>query len=158
MFRGQVLPRNIQRNAKHLGMAFQLSVERTILRFRPRFNGIVGQSFGFVGDDQIEVEINSIAEALAPWTSAEWVVKRKEAGLGLLVADQAILAFEVLGKAERRCRSGISFARNVFENHFTGFTKRDLDAIHQTGTGFRLGSNNQPIYQYKDWLIEVNVE
>ena len=55
---------------------------------------------GFVRYDQVKIEIDGVAEALAARTRAVWIVERKQPRLRLLIAEIALLAFEALGKTQ----------------------------------------------------------
>ncbi len=96
----EVLPGHIERNARRARIAPHLGGERPVLRLGPRLDGAFGQRQRLVRDDQIQVEVDGVAEALAARTGAERIVEGEQPRLGLLVADVALLALEALRKAQ----------------------------------------------------------
>src|SRR5205085_1840227 len=58
----QVGPGNVERDLAIFGEALQLGEERAVFRLRPGFDGAFVECFGFVGDDEIGIEINGVAE------------------------------------------------------------------------------------------------
>ena len=71
-------------------------------RWRP------GEGLGFVGDDEVGVEVDGVAEALAAGAGAVGIVEGEEAGFGLAVGAVAGGALECGGESEfagvSRCR------------------------------------------------------
>ena len=76
--------------------------ERTRVRPRLRAGLTVGfdrtlvDTFRLIRDDQVEVEINSVAKSLAPGARTVRIVKREQPRLGLFVTQVAMFALEAL--------------------------------------------------------------
>ena len=137
-----------------LGEALQLGEQRTIFGLGPGIDGALVQGLRFVGNHQVEIEVDGVAEALAARTGAVRIVEGEQARLGLLVAQVAVLAFEALGKTQPLRR--LVVARGGLENDFAGFAIADLDGVHDAGAG--VGSNHQAVDQQEDRLAEIDVE
>src|SRR5580693_7155556 len=101
LFFFQIDPRHIQRNARRLGVAFQIRKQRTILRLRPRLNRSLSQSLQLVRNDQVEIEIDRVPKPLAPRARPIRIVEGKKPRLRLLVPQTALLALKPLREAER---------------------------------------------------------
>src|SRR3977135_2893402 len=74
----QVSPGDIQRNAGLLGKALEIGEQGTILGLRPRFDRAVAQGLQLVGNHQVEIEINGVAESLAARARAIRIVEGKQ--------------------------------------------------------------------------------
>ena len=84
------------------------------------------QRFRFVGNDQVEIEVDGVAESLAARASAVRIVEREQPRLGLLVAHVAGLAFEALG--ETQALRWLVVARGRLEDDLAGLAIADFDA------------------------------
>ena len=65
-----------------------------------------------VGDHQVQIEVDGVAEALAARAGAVRVVEREQARLGLFVAKIAALALEALREAQAAAASRLRAARS----------------------------------------------
>ena len=81
-----------------LGEALELGSQRPVAGLGPRLDGPLPQAFLRIGDHPLQIDIHGVAEPLAAGTGAKGVVERKQAGLGLLVADMAATADKSLVK------------------------------------------------------------
>ncbi len=113
---GEVVPGDVGGDAFGLGGALHLGVPgRAILRFGPGVDGAVVEGLGAVGDDEVGVEVDGVAEALAARAGAVGVVEAEEARLGLAVGAVAGGALE--GGGESQCLRGLGvFARERAED------------------------------------------
>src|ERR1700733_12192535 len=100
LLRSQLAPRRVQRDAMLHGGFPQLRLIRAILGPGPGIDGAIVQRFLLVRNDEVQVEIDSIAEALAALASAIRIIEREQPGLGLTVDAMAKFAFEGLREAE----------------------------------------------------------
>ena len=66
----QIGPGHIERNAGRARVAPHLGRQRLVLRLGPRLDRAFRQRQRLVGNHQVQVEIDGVAEALAPGTSA----------------------------------------------------------------------------------------
>ena len=71
----EFVPGHIERDSCLAGEAFEFGEQRAILRFRPGLDRAFVQSFIFVGDDEVEIEVDGVAEALAARASAIRIVE-----------------------------------------------------------------------------------
>ena len=94
----------------------------------PRGDGAVGEGFGFVGDDEVGVEVDGVAEALAAGTGAVRVVEGEEAGFGFAVGAVAGGALESGGEPQLCCGL-VFFARESVELDFAGFSVAGFDGV-----------------------------
>src|SRR5579859_2824104 len=95
---GELAERNIERNAASASESLQILPKRTITRLGPGLNDTFVDGLAAVGNHQIDIEIDRIAEALATRAGAVRIVKRKQARLGLLIRETALLAFETIAE------------------------------------------------------------
>ena len=157
MFNVQIRPRQIERNARLLGITLQIGEQRTILRLRPRLNRTFGQALNLVRNDEVEIEINGIAKPLTARASSVGIIKRKKSWLRLLITQVTVLALKPLREAESATDTAVrrfclgSIPRNL-KNNFPRFAIRRLDRIHQACP--RFSRHNQPVDQHKHWLGE----
>src|SRR6201999_2062465 len=98
--RSQLPPRRVQRNAMLHGCFPQLRLVRAILGPRPGINRAVVQSLLLIRDDQVDIEINGVAKALATLARAVRIVEREQPRFRFTVNAMAKLAFVGLGKAQ----------------------------------------------------------
>src|SRR5579863_1118273 len=96
MFLLKIGPRYVERNPRLLGVPLQIGEQRTILRLGPGLNRAFRQCLQLVRDDEIKIEIDRVAESLAPRARAVRIVKRKEPRLWLFIAHIALLALKTL--------------------------------------------------------------
>src|ERR1019366_112206 len=128
---GQVAPGDVEWNAGAARVALHLGAEGTVLGLRPWLDRTLIQGEGWIGDDEVHVEVDGVAEALALRTRAVWIVKGEETRLGLVVREMTVLAFEALRETESFARC-VLFAGNGFENHFARFAVGRFNGINDT--------------------------
>ena len=68
--------------------SLQLLPERAIARLGPGLDRALVDGFAAIGNHEIEIEIDGVAEALAARAGAVGIVERKQARLGLLVDER----------------------------------------------------------------------
>ena len=100
LFGVEFIPRHVQRNFGLPRKALQLGEQRPIFWFRPGLDRAFVQRLAFVGNDEVEIEINGVAKALAARTGAIRIVERKQPRLRLFVAAAIVLALEALRKTQ----------------------------------------------------------
>ncbi len=127
----EFVPGDVQRNFCLAGEALEFGEQWAILRFRPGLDRALVQSFTFVGNNEVEIEIDGVAETLAARAGAVRIVEGKQARLGLFVAAAVVLAFEALGKTQTL--GWFAVARHGVENNFAGLAIADLDGIDDAG-------------------------
>src|ERR1700704_1915051 len=71
----ELVPRHVQRNPRLAREALELGEQRPIFWLSPGFDRTFIQSLASVGDDEVEIEIDGIAEALATWAGAIRIVE-----------------------------------------------------------------------------------
>ena len=138
LFVVQLPPGNVHRHACRLGGSLELGQLRAIVRLRPRLNRALRDRFGWIGHDQVEVELDDVAEPVTGLARAEGVVEREQPRLRRLVGEVAVLTLEPLAEHVRlriRLRAGRfgGQARWIFnrERRSAGFAVRQLDRIGQ---------------------------
>src|SRR5271166_1963168 len=143
----EVLPRHIERNAGGARVAAHLGRERPVLGLGPRLDGAFRQRQRLVRDDQVQVEVNRVAETLTAWTSAERVVEGKQARLRFFIADVTLLTFEALRKAQTLGR--LAVARSRLEPYFSGFAIALFHRVHDTCADLRGNRNAVDEHEYR---------
>src|SRR5256886_1630044 len=98
LFGRELTPRHVRGNSAASRPFFDFLKERAIAWLRPRFDGTVVERLAGVGDNEIQIEIDGVSEALATRTRSVRVVEGEQTGLGLLVQRAVILAFEAGAK------------------------------------------------------------
>ena len=83
-------------------------------------DGAFVEGLGVVGDDEVGVEVDGVAEALAARAGAVGIVEGEEAGLGLAVGAMAGGALEGGGEAELR---GVLRSSAAGQQYGTGFRR-----------------------------------
>ena len=153
---GELAPRDVERNAAIARPFFHVLQERAITRFGPRFDGAFIERFAGIRDDEIEIEVDGVAEALATRASAVGIVEGKKARLGLLIKRAVVLAFEAL--IEREALGGIAGRiGDEFENGFAvAFAIANLDGVRESRA--RFGADGEAIDEHIDGLREIHVE
>src|SRR5271170_6919172 len=96
----EVVPGSVHGNAMLLCRLLQFGEVGAIFGAIPRVDGTFFERLRLVGDDEVEVEVDSVAEALATRAGAEGVVEGEEARFGLAVDTMAGLALEGCGEAQ----------------------------------------------------------
>ncbi len=153
---GEMTPGDVGGNALGARKFLGVLKQDAVTRLGPRLDGAVVQRLAGIGDDEVEVEVDGVAESLAARARAVGIVEGEQARLGLLVNDAVVFAFEAI--VEDQALGGIS--RGVgheFENSFAiPFAIADLDGIDQAGSRFRI--DREAIDDHPDGLREIDVE
>ena len=171
----EVLPGDVEGECEGLGVAAEVGEPGAVFGAVPGVDCAAEEGEGFVGDDEVDVEIDGVAEALTAGTCAEWVVEAEEAGFGFFGGEVAEAAFVGGGEAVewaggvRRWRSrsfaalrmtnffwGWGGAGDFFEDDFAGFAVGDFDGVHDAGAVF--WRDYDAVDQDEDGLGEVEVE
>ena len=97
---GEVVPGDVGGDAGGFGGADHLAVVGAVLGGVPGGDGAFGEGLGAVGDDEVGVEVDGVAEALAAGAGSVGIVEGEEARLGLAVGAVAGGALEGGGEAE----------------------------------------------------------
>ena len=150
----EIDPRHVEGNSGGFGVALQVGEQRAILGLGPGLDGAFAQRLQFVGNDEVEIKVDGVAESLTFGASAVGVVEREEARLGLLVSDVAEFALEALGEAKVFC--ACIFVAGNFEDNFSGFTVGGLNRIDDTSAG--VGRDREAVDQQEHGLCEIDVE
>ena len=132
---GELKPRNIYGNPFLSRPSAKFGENGPIFWFGPRFNGAFGKGLRFIGDHEVHIEIDGVAESLAARTRAERIVEREEPRLGFFVADPAAAAFKAAREAEPA--RFFSLARRGFEDGLAGLAIAGLERVHDAGTRIR---------------------
>ena len=130
---GEIDPRHVERNSGSFGVTLQVGKQRAVLGLGPGLDGAFAQGFQLVGNDEVEIEVDGVAESLALRASAVGIVEGEEARLGLFVTDAAEFALEALGEAKLSCVHAL--VAGNFEDDFSGFTVGGLNRVDDTRTG-----------------------
>ncbi len=122
----QLEPRRAHRNLQVLREALQRLVVVRALRAGPRRDGTLGETFAFVGNDQVRIEEAFHAEAVAGRASAVRAVEAEQARLDFLDREAAHRTGEAAGK------HGPLTAIGVLDiGHAIGHRQRGFEAVGQ---------------------------
>src|SRR6201996_4889085 len=77
--RSEVIPRHVQRNTFLAAGTAQLRLVGPVFRPGPRIDGPIVERLALVGNDQVDIEVDGVAEALAAWACPIGIVEREEA-------------------------------------------------------------------------------
>ncbi len=124
----QLSPGHVERHAQLRRVLAKLREPGPVLGAVPGVDGAFGQAEAFVGNDQVQVEVHRVAEALAAWAGAVGIVEAEQARLRLAAGAMATLAFIRARKAMARVWGGI-IAREFLEDDFAGLAVGDLRGI-----------------------------
>src|SRR5579859_5083673 len=146
----------MERNAAATSPFFHVLQKRAIAWFGPRLNRAFIQRFAGVRHDEIQVEVDGIAETLAAWARAVRIVERKQARLGLLIKRAIVLAFEtfVEGKTLRRITGRI--LDELQDGFAVALAIANFDGVREARAGF--GIHGEAIDENVDGLREIHVE
>ncbi len=150
----QIDPRDIERHVTLPRKLPQLGLKRAILRFGPRLNRAFAQRFGHVRDNQIQIEINGVAKALASRARAKRIVKREQRRFRLFIPDVAVLALEPLREAP--LLDLLAFARCGFEHSLSRLAISHLQRVHNARPLVRRHHN--AVHQHVQRLVEVDIQ
>ena len=153
---GEVVPGDVGGDACGFGGALHLAVVGAVLGGGPGGDGAFVEGLGLVGDDEVGVEVDGVAEALAAGAGAEGIVEGEEARLGLAVGAVAGGALEGGGEAELRWLSSSWLARDGVELNFAGLAVAGLDGVDEAGAD--LGAEGEAVDEDEDGLGEVEFE
>ena len=146
-------PGHVQRDVQLPGVALEFGVEGAIFGFGPGLNRPFVQSLRWIRYHQVQIEVDGVAETLAPRTGAIGIVEGKEPRLRFFVTKIAMLALKTVGEA--RALRRLVVARNGFKDDLSGLAVANLDGIDDAGAGIR--GYHQPVHQQENGLSEVDV-
>ena len=98
---GQLGPGDVEAHFAFSRGPFQLGQLSAVVRLAPRLDGALADRLRRIGDDEIHVELDDVAEAVAGRARAERVVEREQPRLRIFVGDPARAAVEALGEDDR---------------------------------------------------------
>ena len=133
----------------------QLGEPGAILGPVPGIDGSVIQRQSLVGNDQVHVEVDGVAESLAARACAERVVEAEQPRLRFAPGPMAVRALVGRGKAKTRTLRRL-FTRNHFEDHFAAFAIGDFSRVHNARAILR--AHHDAIDQHKHRQSEVEIE
>ncbi len=122
----------------------------------PRIDRAVVEGLTLIRNDEVEIEIDRVAEALAARACAIGIVEGEEARLRFAVKAMAVLALILPREAKALPRLAVLFARHYFKNDLPGLAIADLGRVDDARARFRGYSN--AIDQHEDRLREVDFE
>src|SRR5262245_46406743 len=100
ILRRKIPERNVEAQTADSSRLLEVVEVGFIPRLGPRLNRAFVQRFALIGDDQIEIEIDSVPESLTSRARAERTVKRKKLRLRIFVPNAAFLALERFAESE----------------------------------------------------------
>ena len=154
-FLGEFAPRHIHRNAKGSRVLAKVGEPGAVFGPVPGIDGSAVQRQSLVGNDEIHVEIDGVAESLAARTGAERVVEAEQPRFGFAAGTMATRTLVGRGESKTRTLRGF-FTRNHFENHFAAFAIGDFSGIDDARAILR--THYDPIDQHKHGQREVQIE
>ena len=89
---------DVHGHAGRPGGPLQLRQLSAVVGLGPRLDRALLNRLVLVGHHQIEVELDDVAETMARRARPEWIIERKQPGLGCFVGQLARLAFKPLAE------------------------------------------------------------
>jgi hypothetical protein len=74
-FGAEINPRHVEADSAGLGSALQFREMRAVVGLGPRLDRALVDRLLLIGHDQLQVQLDDVAEAMAGWTGAERVVE-----------------------------------------------------------------------------------
>src|SRR5580704_10035558 len=133
---GELAPRDGEGNPAVAGPFFHVLKQSAVTRFRPRLDGAFVERLAGIGDDQIEVEVDGVAEALAARARAVGIVERKKTRLRSLIKRAIVFAFEALVKSEALGAIGRRVGNEFEEGFAAAFAVAYFDGVRKTRARF----------------------
>ena len=137
---GQVTPGHVHPHIAGTGGALQFGQGRLVVRLGPGLDGPASHRLPRVGNHEVHVDFDDIAEAVAVGAGPEGVVEREEPGLRVLVGDVAGAALEPFGILD----AGISARLPVgieYPGDSAALPIRHLDRVGEAGAGVGVDAN-----------------
>ena len=160
LFGVEFIPGLVERYSGRAGEPLQFGEQRPVFWFGPGLDRPLVQSFAFVWNDEVEIEIDGIAKALAARTRAIRIVERKQARLGLVVAAAIVLALKTLRETQplRSLARGraLCISRRGFKNNLARLPISNLNCVDDSGTLVR--GNNKTIHQPENGFGKIDVK
>ena len=128
----QILPRHVERDVELLRRSFHLRELRLVVRLGPWLHCPLPQGFRPIGHDQVHVELDDVAEAMARGAGAERIVEREEPGLRVFVGDAAPATLEALAEHMARHRPRILAGNLQRKGRAAALRVGGLDRVGQT--------------------------
>ena len=97
---GQPVVRRIQGHAGRARQPFHLVREVAVARLGPGLDRTFSQRLAFIGDHQVKIKVDRVAESLAARAGPVWIVEGEQVRLGLGIRNLAPLALETLVEHE----------------------------------------------------------
>ncbi len=172
----EIVPGDVGGDAGLLAEALEVAVHGAVFAGGPGGDGVAVEGLRLVGDDEVGVEVDGVAEALAAGAGAVGIVEGEEAGLGLAVGAVAGGALEGGGVAEPsidvsggrphpllRKEWGTRFCGGVFggagegvELDFAGLAVAGFDGVDEAGAD--VGGEGEAVDEDEDGAVEVEFE
>ena len=95
---GELVPGHVEADVGGLRGALERGEVRPVVRLAPRLDRVLLDRLLLIGDDQVEVELHHVAEAVTGRARAERVVEREQPRLRQLVEDAAGAALEAFAE------------------------------------------------------------
>ena len=152
----EFLPGHVEWNSRLLCEAFEFGEQGAIFRFGPGFDGAFVQRFRLVGDNEVEIEIDGVAEPLTAWAGAVGIIEREQARLGFVVSTAVVFAFEALGEAKALELFIFVVAGSGFEDDFSCFAVADFYGVDDSRAG--VGGNGDAIDEGEYGLGEIHFQ
>src|ERR1035437_5383017 len=151
----QVAPGDVERHAQFGSLLAKLREPGLVLGAVPGVDGATVEGERLVGNDQVQVEVHGVAEALAAGTRAEGIVEAEQARLRLAAGAMAAFAFVGGGEAVARARSFL-VRREFLEGDLARLAIGNLRGIDDTGA--IILTHDNPVQKDKHWQSEVEIE
>src|SRR5208337_1121054 len=153
---GELAPGDVCGDAASASPLARFLHEDAVARLGPGLNGAIIERFAGVGDDEVEIEIDGVAKALAARACAIGIVEREETRLGLLIKRTVILALEALIEGEA-LGGGAGGIGGKFQDGFAAaFAVADFDGIDEARAG--VGVGGEAVDKNVDGLGEIDVQ
>ena len=145
---GQPVVGRVERHARRARQPFHLIVHVPVARLGPRLDRAFSQRFAFIGDHQVKIKVNRVAESLAARAGPVRIVEREQVRLGLGIRNLAALALETLVEHEPFGTHGAltdpAIGDYKFQNSLSGLAIAEFDGVDQPLPD--LGADRQAVH------------
>src|SRR5208337_3545577 len=153
---GELAPGDVCGDAALASPLARFLHEDAVTRLGPRLNRAIIERFAGIGDNEVEIEIDGVAKALAARACAIGIVEREETRLGFLIERAVILALKALVEREA-LGGGAGGIGGKFQDGFAAaFAIADFNGVDEARAGDGVGG--EAVDKNVDGLGEINVQ
>ncbi len=153
---GEMPPRHVGRNTLSSREFLQILKERAVAGLGPWLDRAIVDGLAGIWYNEIQIEIDGIAEALAARARAVRIIEGKQARLRLLIQRAIVLALKAFIEDQPLRRAAARFPDEFKNGLATRFAIANLDGVDEARA--RFGIDCQAIHHDVNGLREIHVQ